>query len=84
MAAGRAVLATETNGARDAIAAGETGELVAVGDAAALAAALTRLLDDPARCQQYGEAGRARVLERYSIPRMIAGTAAVYEEALAS
>jgi glycosyltransferase involved in cell wall biosynthesis len=84
MASARAVLATATNGARDAVLPGTTGEIVPVGDAAALARALERLAGDRAQCQRYGEAGRARVLERYSIPRMIEGTAAVYEEALAS
>jgi glycosyltransferase involved in cell wall biosynthesis len=84
MAAARAVIATSTNGARDAVVPGATGELVPLGDAAALAAALARLAADPARCQQYGLAGRARVLERFTTERMIAGTAAVYEEALGS
>jgi glycosyltransferase involved in cell wall biosynthesis len=40
---------------------GETGLLVPPGDPAALAAALERLLADPARARAMGARGRARV-----------------------
>lgn len=84
MAAGRAVLATATNGSRDAVVDGATGRLVEVGSPAAIARALEEMLGDSARLDAMGAAGRARVLERYSVGAMVDRTAAVYEEALAS
>jgi glycosyltransferase involved in cell wall biosynthesis len=84
MASARAVLATSTNGARDAVVQGSTGELVKTMDAVALAEGLARFAGDPALCARYGEAGRARVLERYTLDEMIRRTADVYEETLTS
>ena len=43
---------------------GDAGICVAPADAEALAAAISALLDDPARRAAMGEAGRRRVLER--------------------
>ncbi|HKE01470.1 MAG TPA: glycosyltransferase family 4 protein [Planctomycetota bacterium] len=82
MAAERAVLATATNGARDAVVHGETGIVVPVGDLGALAREMESLAADPGRARSLGEAGRARVLERYTLARMIEKTAAVYDEAI--
>lgn len=49
----------------------ETGLTVTPGDAAALADAMRRLLDDPAAAVAWGRAGRARVEARYSRSGMI-------------
>lgn len=59
-AAGLPVVGTWGCGAEEAIVDGETGLLVPQQDAGALAAALTRLLGDPALCAQMGTAGEAR------------------------
>lgn len=83
MAAGRAVLATATNGAKDAVVDGETGAIVPIADADALAAAIVQFTKNPERCARQGEAGRARVLSNYSIEKMIQKTAEVYEGVLA-
>ncbi|HEX2164292.1 MAG TPA: hypothetical protein VHM02_10115, partial [Thermoanaerobaculia bacterium] len=45
----------------DAVAGGETGALVPVGDRRALAAALLAYLDDPGLRAAHGAAGRRRV-----------------------
>ncbi len=66
------------------IEAGETGLLVPPGDAAALAAALVRLLDDPAEAQRMGEAARARSAEGASWADVAELTEAVYDRALAA
>jgi glycosyltransferase involved in cell wall biosynthesis len=77
-AAARPVVASRVGGLVEAVADGETGLLVAPGDAAALAAALRRLAADAALRTRLGAAGRARVLARYSVARMAEGTLACY------
>ena len=61
---------------------GETGITVPPADVDALAAALTRLLDDQALRERYGRAGRERVHREFSLERMVAQTLAVYREAV--
>jgi rhamnosyl/mannosyltransferase len=57
---------------------GVNGLLVAPRDEAALAAALNRLLADPALRRQYGEAGRQRVASEFSVQQMVDKTVALY------
>ncbi|MCM2333369.1 MAG: glycosyltransferase family 4 protein [Anaeromyxobacteraceae bacterium] len=64
-AMGLPVVATRVTGIVDAVADGEAGALVPPGDAAALAAALRRYLEDPALSARHGAAGRARVLRDF-------------------
>ncbi len=58
-------------GPRDVIADGETGLLVPRGDADALAAAIARLLDDPARRAAMGTAARAKVRAQFGVEHLI-------------
>lgn len=83
MAAGRAVLATATNGSRDAVVDGSTGILVSVGDVDSLAAHAQRLAGDPAECKRLGDAGRARALSEFTIDTMLERTMALYDEVCA-
>ena len=62
MASGRPVLATARAGSDVELAAREGGLVVEPGDRAAFAAALMRLLDDPALRQRLGEAGRRHAI----------------------
>src|SRR4051812_4029756 len=62
---------------------GLCADLVEPGDVGALATALGALLDDPARRERYGAAGRRRVEELFSWRAAAAATAATYEEACA-
>jgi glycosyltransferase involved in cell wall biosynthesis len=62
---GLPVVATRIPGCTDAVADGETGLLVPVGDPAALAEALDTYLADPATARRHGQAGRARVLREF-------------------
>lgn len=78
MRAGRAVVSTRIGGTPEAVADGETGVLVPVGDSAALGRALATLLADPARCRALGDAGRRRWVERFTAARMVADTEALY------
>jgi glycosyltransferase involved in cell wall biosynthesis len=80
MAAGLPVVASCVGGLAEAIADGETGRLVPVGDVAALAAALEVLARDAALRRRMGAAGRERVQTRYSAAAMAEGTLACYSE----
>jgi glycosyltransferase involved in cell wall biosynthesis len=70
MAAGRAVVASDTGGLRDIVAHEKTGLLVPPGDALALGDAIARLLGDPAERQRMGEAGRERS-RRFAASRLL-------------
>jgi glycosyltransferase involved in cell wall biosynthesis len=70
MALGRPVVASDVGGTRDAVVDGETGMLVAPGDARGMAAALAELAADPARAERMGKAGRDRQRERFDGERM--------------
>lgn len=83
MAHGRPVVASAVGGLLDLVEDGETGILVPPGDVAALRAALRRLLDDPALRRRMGDAGRARVRERFSWEAVTEATLAAYRDALA-
>jgi glycosyltransferase involved in cell wall biosynthesis len=59
------VVASDVGGIPDAIEHETNGLLVPVGDANALASALSRVLDDPALASGLGDAGRSRVLDDF-------------------
>jgi glycosyltransferase involved in cell wall biosynthesis len=80
MAAARPVVASHVGGLAEVVADGESGLLVVPGDPVSLAAALASLAADPATRRRLGEAGRARVLARYTAARMAEGTLACYGE----
>lgn len=60
-ASGRPVVSTAVSGAADLVRDGVTGYVVPIGDAAAVADRLNRLLADPAGAREMGERGRAHV-----------------------
>lgn len=84
MACRRPVVATRTGGVDEAVDDGATGLLVESHDEAALAKAMVTLLENEPLRGRMGEAGRARVEERFSIERMIADTLDAYERVLAT
>jgi glycosyltransferase involved in cell wall biosynthesis len=61
---------------------GETALLVPPNDPGALASSILEMLDDPALRDRIGEAGRQRVLERFTWKACAEGTAAEYERLL--
>jgi glycosyltransferase involved in cell wall biosynthesis len=63
--AAKPVVTTDATGARDAVVDGETGLIVPVRDAPALAAALDRLLASPAWAGQLGLNGQRRARESF-------------------
>ncbi len=82
MAASRPVLATRTAAIPEVVAHGVTGLLVEQGDDRRLAASWKRLMTDRDESRRMGEAGRARVAERFGLARMVNETIEVYREAL--
>jgi glycosyltransferase involved in cell wall biosynthesis len=83
MAHARPVVASAVGGLLDLVVDGETGVLVPPRDVPALRRALERLLADADLRRRLGEAGRARVQERFSWPAVTDATLAAYEDALA-
>lgn len=79
-ACGRAVVTTDVPGCRDAIDPGVTGVLVPVRNAAALADALKGLINDPARCQTMGDAGRALAERAFDVRQVVAAHLRIYQE----
>jgi glycosyltransferase involved in cell wall biosynthesis len=79
----RAVIATDHGGARETIIHDVSGMLVSPGDAAALAAALERLLRaGPEARAAMGARGREHIAKNFSLARMTADTLALYRELL--
>ena len=83
LAAGRPVVATRVGGLPDVVREGEDGFLVSPGDVDELADRLERLAADEELRRRMGEAGRERVLPRYSVERLIDDVDALYRSLLA-
>ena len=71
MAYGLPCVSTNVCGIPEIVVDGETGLLVPPGDSAALAAALLRLLGDPAHAARLGAAGRRRVEQHLNWDRVV-------------
>jgi glycosyltransferase involved in cell wall biosynthesis len=81
-ASGRAIVTCDVPGCREAVEDGASGLLVPPRDAAALAAALRRLLADAALRASMGARGRQRAQAEFSLTRVNADTIALYRELL--
>jgi L-malate glycosyltransferase len=78
MACSRPIVATRAGGIPEVVEDGVTGLLVPPRDHKAMADAIVTLIEDRARRLAMGDAGFARVTARFTVERMVAGTAAVY------
>jgi len=83
MAAGKPVVATRGGGIPEIVVDGESGLLVPMRDAAALAEAICTLLSDPARAIAMGKNGQQRVLDHFKIEKTAAYVTDFYREVLA-
>lgn len=81
-AAGIPVVASDLPGVRTVVADGETGLLVPPRDAAKLAGAIRRLVEDPALRSKYGLAARERATARYSLEAHLEGLQEAYRSIL--
>lgn len=80
LAVGRPLVATAVDGTPEVVLDGKTGLLVPPADSRALAAAIERLLLDPALAARLGAAGRAYVHENFGLRKQIEETIALYRE----
>lgn len=80
-ACGVPIVASAAGGMPEAVR--DNGLLVPPADVPALAHAITRLLDDPARRARMGVAGRRLMEQAFSVAAMVAGNVAVYQRLLA-
>jgi len=78
MACSRPIVATRAGGIPEVVDDGVTGLLVPPRDHKAMADAIVALLEDRRKRTTLGEAGFARVNARFTVEKMIAGTADVY------
>jgi glycosyltransferase involved in cell wall biosynthesis len=83
LAAERPAVATRVGGTPDVVRDGIDGFLVDSAEPDELADRLAELARDPARRAEMGAAGRARVLERYSVDRLVDDVDRLYRELLA-
>ena len=82
MALGKALVAADVGGHRELIEDGETGVLFKAGDAAALAEAVLRVIDDAALAARLRENGPQFVRQRRSWSRVVARYQPVYQRLL--
>lgn len=80
MAAGCAVLATSTAGAREVLEDEQTGRLTPVGDVDAISEAIKALLADPELRIRLGIAAQATAAERFGLRRMVEETERSYRQ----
>jgi glycosyltransferase involved in cell wall biosynthesis len=83
LACGAPVVATAVGGIAEQVRHGETGLLVAPGDAEGMAAAIRSLLTDPAQRAAYARQARADAEARFDKHRMVDEYLAWYKEILA-
>ena len=83
MPTGQAVVATDAGGIPEAVIDGTTGIIVPVGNPGKLADGLLALIRDPVRARAMGQAGRKRLLERFTIGKMVEGMEQFYGKLLA-
>ncbi len=82
MFAARPIIATDVGEVGAALDGGQAGVLVEPGNVHALAAAVDALLSEPARAKALGERAAGRARAHYSLSRMVARYANLYEQAL--
>lgn len=78
MAACKAVVASDTGGLPEIVLDGETGLLVAPGDAPGFADAIQSLIADPERREAMGQRGHDRAIQCFTWARMVDGYLDIY------
>ncbi|MBN1283947.1 MAG: glycosyltransferase family 4 protein [Anaerolineae bacterium] len=81
-ASGRAIVTTDVPGCREVVRHGENGLCVPVRDAAALAGALKRLIEDAPLRQRMAARGRCIAEAEFSVEQVVRETLALYQKLL--
>ena len=84
MACGVPTIATRVGAFEELVRDGETGALIAPGNAQAMADAANRYLDDPDRLTSHAENARAHVTARFRIEQEATALNAIYREMLST
>jgi glycosyltransferase involved in cell wall biosynthesis len=79
MASARPVVGSRVGGIPEMIANDVTGTLVAPRDPASLADAIAALVHDREKARAYGQAGRRRALDLFSVPKHVAHVQSIYD-----
>ena len=79
MACETPVVACAVGGIKEVVVDGKTGFLVPPEDPDKLAAAISKVLDDPQLAARMGKAGRSRVLDQFTWDRIAEKTISMYE-----
>jgi len=79
MAAGKPVVATDVGGACEVVDDGETGFLVQSDDADSAATRVLTLLRDPDLSREFGERGRHKVEQQYSLKAQVDRVSEIYD-----
>lgn len=82
MAAGKPVIASDYGGLTEIVTDGAEGFAVPAGTVEPLAQAIGKLLSNPLLCEKMGRAGRARVLDEFTVQRFASRTVDAYRRAL--
>jgi glycosyltransferase involved in cell wall biosynthesis len=82
MAAGTPVVVADAGGLPEIVTDGETGFTYPPGDAGALASAIARLLDDPAREEELVRAAHRSVASRFTVDACATGVEGILDEVL--
>lgn len=82
MAAGKPVVATDVGDNRHVVRNGETGYIVPVSDIDAMTNALQQLVQSEERRKAFGEAGRRRYQQQYTVQSMVRRYEQIYSESL--
>lgn len=77
-AVGLPIVTTDAPGCREVVTAGDNGLLVPLRDAGAVAAAVRRLLNDPATAEQMGRRSREIAESRFGVDRVVMATIELY------
>jgi glycosyltransferase involved in cell wall biosynthesis len=82
MTMGKAIIATDVGGNREAVIDGESGIIVPPLNVEALAEAMIRLYKNPPLRNEMGRAAKARVMEHFGIDKMISRMEQLYSKML--
>jgi glycosyltransferase involved in cell wall biosynthesis len=79
MAGGKAIIATETEGAKELIEDGKSGKLVSIKEPLKLAEKIEEFLSDEKARENFGAAAQTAAREKFSLEKMIVQTEKVYQ-----